>query len=128
MMGRQIAQVFLQNGHKVPVTDENLGMLKPGVEEIENGPYGLKAGVSRGKLTEAQAASALGSLRVAEDLQEACKETELVIEAVFENLDLKQRLFHQIELAAPSSATLASNTSTLSLARIAEKVREQERG
>ncbi len=127
MMGRQIAQVFLQNGHQVTVTDENLEMLKPGVEEIENGPYGIKAGVSRGKLTEAQAAASLRSLRVAEGLEEACKETGLVVEAVFEDLNLKQRLFEQIELAAPSSATLASNTSTLSLARIAEKVKEKER-
>jgi 3-hydroxybutyryl-CoA dehydrogenase len=127
MMGRQIAQVFLQNGHQVTVTDENLNMLKPGVEEVENGPYGIKAAVSRGKLTEVEAADALRNLRVAEDLQEACTEAGLVIEAVFENLNLKQRLFQQIELAAPSSAMLASNTSTLSLAKIAEKVREKER-
>src|SRR6266705_5630052 len=127
MMGRQIAQVFLQNGHQVTVTDEKLDMLKPGVEEIENGSYGIKAGVSRGKLTEAQAASALRNLHVAQNLQEACKEAGLVVEAVFESLDLKQRLFEQMELAAPSSATLASNTSTLSLARIAEKVRDKER-
>src|SRR5262249_24113335 len=67
MMGRQIPQVFLQNGHHVTVTDENLDMLKPGVEEIENGPYGIKAAISRGKLTEEQAASSLRNLGVAEN-------------------------------------------------------------
>jgi 3-hydroxybutyryl-CoA dehydrogenase len=127
MMGRQIAQVFIQNGHQVRVTDENQDMLRPGLDEVENGPFGLKSAVSRGKLTEKEASSALRNLRVAEDLNEACGEASLVIEAVFEDLELKRRLFERMELASPQSAILASNTSTLSLAKITQNVARKER-
>ena len=127
MMGRQIAQVFAQNEHEVAATDENTEILPAGVEEIQNCRYGLRAAVSRGTLTDDEAAKALKRIRTTPSLEDACRDADLVVEAVFEDLDLKQKLFERIESAATPSAILASNTSTLSLARIAEKVTRKER-
>ncbi len=127
MMGRQIAQVFAQNGHQVLATDENPISLPEGMEEIENGLYGIKAATSRGKLTEKQASEALDRLSTTLSLEYACREADLVIEAVFEDLELKQKLFEKIEASARSSTLLASNTSTLSLAKIAAKTTKKER-
>ncbi len=127
MMGRQIAQVFAQNGHQVLATDENQKSLPEGIEEIEKGPYGIRAAASRGKLTEKQASEALNRVSTTPSLEDACREADLVIEAVFEDLVLKQKLFEKIEASAPPSALLASNTSTLSLDKVAAKVTNKER-
>ncbi len=127
MMGRQIAQVFAQNGHHVLATDENRKSLREGMEEIEKGPYGIRAAASRGKLTEKQASEALNRISTTPSLEEACREAELVIEAVFEDLVLKQKLFERIEASAPPTALLASNTSTLSLSKVAARVTSKER-
>ena len=127
MMGRQIAQVFAQNGNQVKATDENQKALKAGVDEIANGPYGLHAALSKGKLTPNQADTALKSIKTSPTLEEACQDSDLVIEAAFENLALKQDLFHQIELAAPPTATIASNTSTLSINEISGKTSKRDR-
>ena len=126
-MGRQIAQVFAQNGHDVAATDEDPESLSAGIREIENGPYGVRAAVSRGKLTEDEADKVLGRIRTTSDLRAACAQVDLVIEAVFEDLELKQNLFSRIEVSCPPSALLASNTSTLSLAKIMAKVHGKER-
>ncbi len=127
MMGRQIAQVFLQAGSQVAVTDENKEMLAPGADEIETGPFGVKSALARGKLTVEQASSSLRNLRIAENVKEACTDADLVVEAVFEDLELKQRLFREMESAAPHSAILASNTSTLSVAKISQNIARKDR-
>src|SRR5712692_6091534 len=58
MMGRQIAQVFAQKGYHVTATDEYKESLPAGLQEIEKGPYGLTAAISKGKLTQDEAAKA----------------------------------------------------------------------
>ena len=127
MMGRQIAQVLAQNGNQVNATDENMEALKSGLDDIANGPYGLRAAESKGKLTKEKADTALASIRTNSTLEDACKDSGLVIEAAFENLQLKQDLFQRIELVAPPTATIASNTSTLSIDDIARKTSKKER-
>jgi 3-hydroxybutyryl-CoA dehydrogenase len=127
MMGRQISQVFAQGGHEVIATDENRDSLPAGVEEIEKGRYGIRAAVARGKLNQAEATRVLQRIRTTERLEEACENADLVIEAVFEDLSLKRKLFSQIESSSPSTALLASNTSTLSLSRIATPLEKKSR-
>jgi 3-hydroxybutyryl-CoA dehydrogenase len=127
MMGRQIAQVFAQHGHEVVATDEDQQALKTGLNEIADGPYGVHAAVSKGKLTPEQANKTLAGVKTRPKLEEACKNASLVIEAAFENLQLKQNLFQKIEAAAPSTAVIASNTSTLSLDKITQKVSRKDR-
>ena len=126
-MGRQIAQVFAQHGHEVEATDEDLQALKAGLNEIADGPYGLHAAVSKGKLTPEQANRALASIKTSPTLDNVCKDSNLVIEAAFEDLRLKQNLFQRIESTAPSTAIIASNTSTLSLDKITQKISRKDR-
>jgi len=127
MMGRQIAQVFAQHGHEVEATDEDQQALKRGIDEIANGPYGIRSAVSKGKLTPDQANTALASIKTSPNLDDACKNSNLVIEAAFEDLRLKQNLFQKIESAAPGTAIIASNTSTLSLDKISQKISKRDR-
>ena len=127
MMGRQIAQVFAQHGHDVEATDEDQQALKIGMDEIANGPYGVHASVSRGKLTLEQARASLAKIKTSPMLDAACKNSDLVIEATFEDLHLKQNLFQRIESASPPTAIISSNTSTLSLDKISQKISKRDR-
>jgi 3-hydroxybutyryl-CoA dehydrogenase len=127
MMGRQIAQVFAQHGHEVEVTDEDQQALKTGIDQIANGPYGVHASVSKGKLTPEQASRTLASIKTSPKLDDACRNSNLVIEAAFEDLQLKQNLFQKIESAAPPAAIISSNTSTLSIDKISQKVSKRDR-
>jgi len=127
MMGRQIAQLFAQHGHDVEATDEDQEALKIGMDEIANGPYGVHASVSRGKLTLDQARASLAKIKTSPMLDDACKNSDLVIEAAFEDLHLKQNLFQRIESASPPTAIIASNTSTLSLDKISQKISRRDR-
>jgi len=127
MMGRQIAQVFAQHGHEIEATDEDQQALKTGLNEIADGPYGVHTAVSKGKITPEQANRALASIKTSPKLDDACKNSDLVIEAAYEDLRLKQNLFQRIESTAPSTAIIASNTSTLSLDQITEKISRKDR-
>ena len=127
MMGRQIAQVFAQHDHEVEATDEDQQALKTGLNEIADGPYGVHAAVSKGKITPEQANRALASIKTSPKLDDACKNSDLVIEAAYEDLRLKQNLFQRIESTAPSTAIIASNTSTLSLDQITRKISRKDR-
>jgi 3-hydroxybutyryl-CoA dehydrogenase len=127
MMGRQIAQVFAQHGHEVEATDEDQQALKAGIDEIANGPYGVHAAVSKGKLNQEQASRALARIKTSPTLDDACRNSSLVIEAAFEDLRLKQNLFQRIESAAPPTAIIASNTSTLSLDKMSQQISRKDR-
>ncbi len=127
MMGRQIAQVFAQHGHEVSVTDENPAAVKTGIDEITHGPYGVESAIDKAKLTREEGARVLRQIRPAMDLRDACNDAELVIEAVYEHLPLKQEVFAKLESVASKSALLASNTSTLTVSKIGSRLTEKDR-
>jgi 3-hydroxybutyryl-CoA dehydrogenase len=127
MMGRQIAQVFAQHGYKVTVTDKNPAALKSGIEEIAHGPFGIESAIAKAKITRDQGTKALQEIRTATDIEDACKGADLVIEAVYEHLPLKQEVFSRLESAAPESALLASNTSTLTVSKIGQRISNKNR-
>ncbi len=127
MMGRQIAQVFAQHGNEVAVTDENKQALTTGIDESANGPYGVRAAVAKGKLTQEEGAQTLRAIRTATTIEDACQGANLVIEAVFEDLRLKQGVLRRLEEVAPHDALLASNTSTLGITKIASTLSNKER-
>src|SRR5213076_2629834 len=87
----------------------------------------LQGGVQRGKISEADLSAVAARLRPAPDLAAAVRDAEVVIEAVVEDLDVKQRLFTELERAAPAGALLATNTSSLSVAAIAGAVHDPGR-
>lgn len=118
-MGMNIAQLFAQHGFHVIARDVTENALKIGLETIRSGPYGLEKAVKRGKLTENEAKTILGNISLETDMAEACKEADFVVEAVYEDLDLKKRIFKELDKLCREDVILATNTSTLSVTTLA---------
>ncbi len=123
-MGHGIAQVCAQAGLEVRMFDVAPAALERGLAGID---AFLAKGVAKGKLPESEAAAARARVRGTTSLAEACAGADLVIEAVPEQLALKRSLFLESAAAAPASALLASNTSSLSIASIAVGLPAPER-
>jgi len=123
-MGGGIAYVATLAGCSVALTDIRPEAIPPAIRRIGDLFTG---GVKRGKLDEAAVAAAAARLRADRDLASAVREADVVIEAVVEDLGVKQRLFVELEGAAPAEALLATNTSSLSVAAIASGMRRPGR-
>ncbi len=123
-MGHGIAYVATLAGCSVALTDSRPEAIPPAIRRIGDLFTG---GVQRGKLGEADVAAAAARLRAERDLASAVREADAVIEAVVEDLGVKQRLFAELERAAPAEALLATNTSSLSIAAIASGMRRPSR-
>ncbi len=119
VMGSGIAQVLAQAGNEVHCTDVADEALAKAREGVTNGRYGFERAVDRGKLDRAQADAALARLSFSTNLEAAVAEAELVIECVPERLDLKIKIFRELDRLAPASAILASNSSGFPLAALA---------
>jgi 3-hydroxyacyl-CoA dehydrogenase len=113
VMGGGIAQVTATAGYETRCYDPDPAALRNGLEHATTGRYGLERGVERGKLTRDAADAARARLAFVETLDGAVAEADLVIEAVPERLDLKIRVFRDLDRVAPAAAILASNTSGL---------------
>jgi 3-hydroxybutyryl-CoA dehydrogenase len=123
-MGHGIAYVAAVAGCPVVLTDTRTDALIDAVSKIETL---LAGGLKRGKLTEHDRAAVHSRLRAEPALAAAVRGAEVVIEAVVEDLTVKQRLFAEVERHAPPGAVLASNTSSLSIGRIAAAVKQPGR-
>jgi 3-hydroxybutyryl-CoA dehydrogenase len=115
-MGHGIAYVAALARCPVVLTDSRADALPAAVERIEGL---LRGGLDRGKLTEDDRAEVHRRLRTEASLNGAVRDADVVVEAVVEDLGVKQRLFRDIERFAPPQAVLASNTSSLSVGAIA---------
>jgi 3-hydroxybutyryl-CoA dehydrogenase len=122
-MGGGIAQIAAAAGYEVRLCDASLELAKKGVARIEGL---LDKQVQKGKL-EAQARAAIVSRITPVDSPTQLRGCDLVIEAATENLELKLALFRQCDQALEEGATLASNTSSISLTRIAAETSRPER-
>ena len=115
-MGHGIAYVAALAGMPVTLTDSRAEALAAALGRI--GEL-LEGAVRRGKVADAERAAVAGRLRPEPELAAAVAGADVVIEAVVEDLGVKQRLFADVERAAPAGALLATNTSSLSVAAIA---------
>lgn len=115
-MGHGIAQVSAQAGHDVSLRDIDQERVDAGLDAIESN---LEGGVEREKLTRDDVETTLANLTGTTDLQAACADADLLVEAVPEELALKQDVLGDAETYAPVDAVLASNTSSLSVTSIA---------
>ncbi len=123
-MGHGIAYVAALAGCAVTLTDTNAAVLELAWNKID----GLLAGgMKRGKLTEALAAAVRARVRTEPDLGAAVADADVVVEAVVEQLEVKQRLLAEVERRAPKGALLASNTSSLSIGEIARALHDPGR-
>jgi 3-hydroxyacyl-CoA dehydrogenase len=118
VMGSGIAQTLAQAGYEVVCSDIAEAALAKARELVVSGRYGLERAVARGKITRADADLALARLRFTTSLDEAANHA-LVVECIPERLDLKVRLFRDLDARAPAHAVLASNTSGFPIAALA---------
>ncbi len=123
-MGNGIAQVCAMAGYRVALHDPQPGAVERALGTIR---ANLDRGVERGKVTPAARDAALGNLREAVDLAAVAADAELLIEAVPERMEIKTALFRELDRAAPRHALLATNTSSLSVSRIAGATERPER-
>ncbi len=115
-MGHGIAYVAALAGCEVRLTDARADALPQALDKIE---ALLVSGVKRGKLAADDHAAVRKRILAESQIRVAVTDADIVIEAVVEDLAIKQRLFGEVERAAPANALLASNTSSLSIGEIA---------
>ncbi len=127
VMGSGMAQVLAQAGHDVHCTDVAEAVLAKARERVTTGRYGFERAVERGKLARADADAALARLRFSTGFDEAVGKAELVLEAVPEKLDLKVRVFRDLDRVAPAGCILASNSSGFPLAALASVTNRPEK-
>lgn len=123
-MGHGIAQVAAVAGYRVFLRDVSNEILENAKGNIRSS---LERLAKRGRLSEKDLEAALSRISTTIDLKEAVKDADLIVEAVPERLDLKQRIFKEVDEAAPKEAILASNTSSLSITDLAKAVKKPER-
>jgi 3-hydroxybutyryl-CoA dehydrogenase len=115
-MGNGIAHVFAQSGYQVTLIDIKQEMLDKAVATITKNMDRL---IAKEKLTETEKNEALSRLHTTTDLKSGVSNADLVVEAATENVTIKLQLFRDIDAAAPAHAILASNTSSISITKIA---------
>lgn len=122
-MGNGIAHVFAQAGFAVNLIDVSAPQLEKAVATITKN---FDRQVAKGSVTEEQKQAALANITTVTDLSEGVKNADLVVEAATENTELKLKIFKQIDDAAPADAILATNTSSISITKIAAATRRPE--
>ena len=122
-MGAGIAQVAAQAGIKVYLCDVDTAAIERGVARIEKG---LDKLVEKGRITAADQKEALARITGSTKL-DVLRDADFVIEAVNENEALKKKIFVEIDGVAPERAILASNTSSISITRLAAVTKRPER-
>ena len=115
-MGNGIAHVFAQAGFCVTIIDVNASQLEKAIQTISKN---LDRQVVKGLLTETDKTRTLGNIVTETDLVAGVKTATLVIEAATENIDIKLKIFKQLDEAVSKGAILATNTSSISITRIA---------
>jgi len=123
-MGNGIAHVFAQNGFKVTIVDISLAQLDRAVATITKN---LDRQLSKGSITEEQKSNTLSNITTNANMIEGVKDAELVVEAATENIELKLQIFEQLDNYAPKSAILATNTSSISVTKIAASTGRPEK-
>ncbi|HRD40954.1 MAG TPA: 3-hydroxybutyryl-CoA dehydrogenase [Bacteroidia bacterium] len=115
-MGNGIAHTFAQFGYAVSLIDINEAALQKAIATITKN---LDRQVAKGSITEADKAATLGNIKTSTDLKSAAQNADLVVEAASENVDIKLKIFKQLDEICPEKTILASNTSSISITQIA---------
>lgn len=115
-MGNGIAHTFAQNGYKVQLIDVSRASLDRGLATIAKN---LDRMVAKEKISEADKVKTLNNITTFTDLESGVEYASLVVEAATENLDLKLKIFRDLEAFCPDDTIMASNTSSISITEIA---------
>jgi 3-hydroxybutyryl-CoA dehydrogenase len=115
-MGNGIAHTFAQFGYQVNLVDINLDALGRAIATITKN---LDRQVTKGTLTETEKEETLANITTITDLQTGVENADLIVEAATENIELKLKIFKDLDQFAKPEAILASNTSSISITQIA---------
>lgn len=115
-MGSGIAHAFAQHGFKVSLVDTNTAALNQAMQTIATN---LDRQIKKGLVTEDNKVVALSNITPGTNLEQAVKKADLIIEAATEHPDVKLQIFKRLSTLCPNEAILASNTSSISITRIA---------
>jgi len=115
-MGNGIVHVFAQQGYKVTMIDVQEAALAKAMATIQKN---MERQVAKGTITEDQMKSALENISIQIDLATGVSHADLVVEAATENIDLKLKIFSDLDAHAPANCILATNTSSISITKIA---------
>ncbi|MCJ7593435.1 MAG: 3-hydroxyacyl-CoA dehydrogenase NAD-binding domain-containing protein [Desulfobacterales bacterium] len=120
MMGHGLAQIFAVKGYTVSLTDVKAELLPEALKKIRsNLTLMAKNGIGALEAIE----PAVSRIKTTVDFKEAVSKAQFVVEAVLENLDLKQKVFQDLDASCPEETILASNTSVMSITEIAQKAK-----
>ncbi|TPE44259.1 3-hydroxyacyl-CoA dehydrogenase NAD-binding domain-containing protein [Pontibacter mangrovi] len=122
-MGSGIAQVIATAGNQVYLLDTNADALARAKQSIK---ASLEKLIAKEKISADRAAEISGNINLTQEYQQFGK-CDLVLEAIVEDLEVKQQVFRELELIVPAGCILASNTSSLSIASIASACKKPER-
>lgn len=123
-MGNGIAHVFAQSGFKVSLIDIGHEILEKAIETITKN---LDRQVSKEKIIEADKKATLDNITTFTDMKMGVKNADLVIEAATENFNIKSQIFADMDAHTPEGAILATNTSSISITKIAAKTKRPDK-
>lgn len=123
-MGNGICHVFAQSGFNVHMMDINQGALDKAMGTIGKN---MDRQISKGRLTEEQKADSIGRITTFTDMAEAVKNADLVVEAATEKIELKTKIFEQLDELCPEHTILATNTSSISITLIGSHTKRPEK-
>lgn len=123
LMGHGIAQVFACAGHAVVVVDPVSQALQTVAERVRGN---LETMLTHGRSFADDVDAIIGRISTSTDMQ-ACADCDIVIEAVFEDMALKQRIFAELDAICPPDTILCSNTSVMSITEIASQAQRRDR-
>ena len=123
-MGNGIAHVFAMKGYHVILCDISVDSLNRAIVTIT---ANLDRMVKKGTISEEVKSSTLASIKTETSLQVAASNADLIIEAATENIDLKLKIFSQLDEAAPDPCILATNTSSISITKIASATKRPDK-
>jgi len=123
-MGAGIAQLCSVAGYQVTMRDIEQKFVDGGFARI-SGPLGKR--VAKGKMTQEDVDKIIGNIEGTTDVAQAVKDADVVIEAIFENMEIKKDLFKEIDEIVPDHVIFASNTSSLSITELASATKRPDR-
>ncbi|MDH4212818.1 MAG: 3-hydroxyacyl-CoA dehydrogenase [Candidatus Thorarchaeota archaeon] len=120
LMGSGIAYISAWNGFDVFMIDVNDAAVEAGMDRIRND---VMTGINKNKISMSDAEALMGRLKYGTNVEGGVKDADLIVEAIFENMEVKKKVFATVDAAAPKHAILATNTSSLSIDELASSIK-----
>ena len=124
LMGSGIAYVSAWNGISVTMVDIKQEFLDAGMDRIRTD---VMTGIDKGKISMTEAEGLMSRLSATVNVEDAVKDADMVIEAIFENMEVKKEVFAKVDAAAPEHCILATNTSSLSIDELASATKRPDK-